>query len=181
MPVIQEIEAHIGGRNYWQLSYSEICWLFAAVENLPSKITVETGVGSGSSSLAILKASEDFNGMLYSFDLGIRYGESPERPVGFLVPPELRNRWILTIGDSKKTLPEKLNDIGQVDIFFHDSEHTYEHVMFELDTILPRMKRRFLIAVDNYDWTDAPRDFASKHDLNLLKMADDMCFIYPKI
>ena len=177
--VIQQVDQEIGDRNYWQLSYPEVSWLYAAVEILPSKVTVETGVGSGVSSLTILKASEDFQGRLFSFDLGKKYGESQEMPVGYLVPREYRDRWSLIIGNTRDTLPVKIGEIPQADIFLHDSDHSYDHVMFELETILPRMKRRFLIIVDNYDWSDAPSDFAKKHGLNLIHMADDMCFIFP--
>ncbi|MEM0157675.1 MAG: class I SAM-dependent methyltransferase [Thermoplasmataceae archaeon] len=178
--LLDRIDSVIGGKNYWQLSYTEMCWLYAAVENFRSKITVETGVGPGSSSLIILKASEDFSGQLWSFDLGIKYGEDEQRPVGFLVDDSLRKRWHLIIGNTQNTLKRSLRQTGPVDIFFHDSEHTYDHVMFELSTALPHMKKRFLIIVDNYDWTDAPVDFSHDQGMKLVRIADDMCFIYPE-
>lgn len=177
--VIEQIDASIGGKNYWQLSYPEVAWLYAAVELLPSKLTAETGVGSGVSSLTILKASENFGGKLYSFDLGRKYGESEEMPVGYLVPQRYRTRWELVIGNTKDILPEYAGKIPPVDLFLHDSDHSYDHVTFELETMLQRMKRKYLIAVDNYDWTEAARDFAIRHGLNLVHMADDMCFIFP--
>ena len=177
--LLDHIDSIIGGKNYWQLSYTEMCWLYAAVENFRSKVTVETGVGSGSSSAVILEASRDFSGQLWSFDLGEKYGEDEQRPVGFLVEDRLRERWHLIIGNTKNTLEQTLSKIGLIDIFFHDSEHTYDHVKFELSTALPHLKKRFIIIVDNYDWTEAPVDFARDHGMKLVKIADDMCFIYP--
>ena len=31
--LLDHIDSRIGGKNYWQLSYTEMCWLYAAIEN----------------------------------------------------------------------------------------------------------------------------------------------------
>lgn len=177
--IIEYIDSRIGGKNYWQVSYPELSWLYTGVRFMRAPLMAETGVGSGSSSTAILTASADFRGRLFSFDLGQKYGESEEMPVGFLVPDNLKDRWALVIGDTTSTLEGKLSYFGPFDVFFHDSKHTYEHVTWELETAYRNLRKKFLIVVDNYDWTEAPDDFASKHGLNLVKVADDMCFIFP--
>lgn len=177
--VVEYVDSRIGGKNYWQVSYPELCWLYTGVRMMRAPLAAETGVGPGSTSTAILDASSEFRGRLFSFDLGQKYGESEQMPVGFLVPEEHKDRWALVIGDTKKTLAGKLSYFGPFDIFFHDSEHTYEHVSWELETALANLRKKFLIIVDNCDWTKAPDDFAEKHGLNLVKVADDMCFIFP--
>ncbi len=176
--IVEYVESRIGGKNYWQVSGSELCWLYTGVKMMRAPLIAETGVGPGSTSTAILEASSEFRGRLFSFDLGQKYGEDEEMPVGFLVPDKLRDRWSLVLGDTKNTLESKLSYFGPFDIFFHDSEHTYEHVNWELETALKNLRKKFLIVVDNYDWTTAPDDFAEKQGLTLVKVADDMCFIF---
>lgn len=180
-PVIDYIESKIGGKNYWQVSYDELRSMYAAIRIKKPSVMVETGVGPGTTSTAILTAMGKYGGKLYSFDLGERFGEDEEIPVGHVVPVELKKNWNLFLGDSKKTLPEQIGKIGPIDIFFHDSDHTYEHVMFELETFISHASHDFLIIIDNFNWSDAPDDFCEKHGLELYHVEDDMCFIFKKI
>lgn len=177
--IVDYVDSRIGGKNYWQVSYQELCWLYTGVKMMRSPLVAETGVGPGSTTTAILDASTEFRGRLFSFDLGQKYGDSEEKPVGFLVPDRYKDRWTLVLGDSRNTLEGKLSYFGPFDIFFHDSQHTYEHVSWELETALKNLRKKFLIVVDNFDFTKAPVEFAEKHNLNLVKVADDMCFIFP--
>ncbi|HLH86802.1 MAG TPA: class I SAM-dependent methyltransferase [Thermoplasmataceae archaeon] len=178
-PIVQAVQRRIGQDNYWQVSPEELRSIYASVGLFRGPMIAETGVGPGSTSYAILEASREFRGTLYSFDLGEPYGEKRDKPVGFLVPENLRDRWVFIRGDTKKTLAKNLSYFGPFDVFFHDSEHTYDHVNFELETALKNLRKRFLIMVDNYDWTEAPADFASSHHLKLLPLVDDLCFIFP--
>ncbi len=177
--IVHFVGSIIGNRNFWQVSADELSAIFTATCLLAPATVVETGVGPGSTSYAFLSALSKSGGKLYSFDLGAGYGEEKEKaPVGFLVPDHLKPNWNLTLGNSRTTLPSKLKEIKGVNIFFHDSEHTYDHVTFELNTVMPRLSGKWLIIVDNYDWTAAPFDFAERNGLSLVKVADDMCFIY---
>lgn len=45
----------------------------------------------------------------------------------------MKDAWTLKIGKSTKVLPKVLEDVGEIDIFLHDSEHTYENMMAEYD------------------------------------------------
>lgn len=179
--IIDYVQKEIGGKNYWQVSPIELSWLYTGVRMMRAPLMAETGVGPGSTSTAILDATSDFRGRLFSFDLGEKYGSEEERkPVGFLVPEKFKERWNLVIGNTKDTLEGKMSYFGPFDVFFHDSEHTFEHVTWELETALRNLRKKFLIVVDNYDWTEAPDKFAEKHGLCLVKVADDMCFIFPE-
>jgi len=55
-----------------------------------------------------------------------------------------------------------LSELKQVDIFFHDSLHTYEHMMFEFETVWPHIKENGLIVSDDIYWNNAFIDFAKK-------------------
>jgi len=129
--------------------------LYAIVRMFKPDIVVETGVARGASSAYILAAlHENRKGILYSIDLPpheAAYIKNEEgyiledgqkhyiQKIGDLVPEYLRSRWTLIIGDSKKELPKLLSEIDSISIFFHDSLHTYEHMMFEYTTAWPHI------------------------------------------
>jgi cephalosporin hydroxylase len=173
------ISSKIGGRQFWQVSADELTFIYSITRTLQPRNVVETGVGPGTTSFAFLSALEKTGGLLHSFDLGMKYGEEEKgEPVGFIVPETMHRRWDLTLGNSKLTLPKELARIGSVDLFLHDSEHTKEHVIFELEAVFPYLSSRSLILVDNYDWTEAPNMFASKTKMTLTHIVDDLCAIY---
>ncbi len=171
-----KLKAIIEGRDFWQISDDEFAFLYLAVSISKPGIVFETGVGPGTSTSAILKALAE-DSKLISFDLGVKYGNADEMPVGFVIPEDLKSKWKLVLGDSNITLPRELKIYNNIEMFFHDSTHTYEHVSFELNTVFPYLSKNFIIVVDNYDWTDAPEDFAKKNNLHLHHVSDDMCII----
>ncbi len=135
--------------------------LYVLVRILEPEIMIETGVANGKSSSLILCAMEqNRKGRLISIDLPNQPGRilpdggktNPgNHNVGWLVPDYLKKRWDLLMGDSKELLPQILIDIDKVDMFLHDSLHTYEHVKLELNTILPKLGETSLILCDNID------------------------------
>lgn len=156
--------------------------LYFACRFLKPNIVVETGVDYGVSSALILQALEDNgSGLLYSVDLPrVRY-EAPFRQdyvdlklpkgadTGFVIPSNLRHRWNLIIGDSKIELPKLLKTIGQIDFFFHDSLHAYDHMLFEYETAYASIRQGGIIASDDVDWNKAFEDFCKTHGLELIK------------
>ena len=168
----------IGNRDFWQVSERELRFLYTVTKIFRPGIVAETGVGPGSTSYAYLSALGEYGGKLLSFDLGKRYGnEEKEEKIGFLVPEEMKKNWELIIGDSRNTLEKNLSRYGKIGIFMHDSNHTHEHVKFELETAWKFMDKKFIMIVDNFDWTSAPQEFANEHGLSLFRVSDDMCFL----
>ena len=169
-PAIERIK----GQELWQISECEAFSLFATVFIIKPRIIIETGVGAGLSSLSILSAHE--NGRLISIDPLISYGNPPRKDFGFLVPDYLRKNWNIRRGLSRDIMPKLLDEIGFIDIFLHDSEHSYDNMYFELKTSYSHMKNG-IIFVDNYNWNNAAIDFANEMNLKLLDVCDDMCAI----
>jgi len=141
-------------------------FLYVIVRVFKPELVVETGVAAGISSTFILQALQDNNkGRLYSIDFPnyslihashIPEGEEP----GFAIPQNLKGRWKLRLGKSKDLLPSLLAELGRVDIFLHDSEHTYENMMFEYTTAWDYLREEGLLLSHDISWNNAFRDFS---------------------
>lgn len=156
----------------WQISDCESFGIFLAVKSIRPKIVVETGIGSGKSSLSVLSALGE--GKLVSIDPMINYGNPPRHDFGFLVPDQLRQKWKIVQGRSSDVLTDTLLELGTIDIFIHDSDHSYDNVRFELREAYDHIHNG-LILVDNYDWTQAPVEFSEEHKVPITKICSDMC------
>ena len=137
--------------------------------NQPEQV-VETGVWTGKTSWFILQALQDNNmGHLTSIDLGLtrlEYGQTvetlPTNEIGGFVPKQLRERWQLLTGDSAKILPKINSGGGEIGLFLHDSNHSYEHMTFEYDTVWPLILPGGLLCSDDVDSNSAWTDFLMK-------------------
>jgi hypothetical protein len=50
---------------------------------------------------------------------------------GWLVPDAYRDRFEVWNGDAKELLPKMIDKVDSIDFFYHDSDDTYDHMMFE--------------------------------------------------
>src|SRR5579863_2368428 len=95
---------------------------------LKPQIVIETGVAYGASSAYMLQALHiNGRGTLYSIDLPNSFVPDSAAFVGAAVPARLRSRWKLNLGSSRRLLRHVLREVGGVDLFIHDSLHTYNH------------------------------------------------------
>jgi predicted O-methyltransferase YrrM len=134
---------------------------YAAVRALQPDIVVETGVASGvSSSYLLLAMQRNQKGKLYSVEIGDKSYLPPGMENGWIVPDGLRSRWTMHIGDSAAILPALLAGLGQVDIFIHDSLHTYDQMKFEFNLARPHIRPGGLLLADDALWNDAFKEFA---------------------
>jgi hypothetical protein len=79
---------------------------------------------------------------------------------GWVVPTELREEWKLTIGKSEDKLPALLKDLGQIDMFIHDSEHSYENMIWEYRVVWSNLKLGGILLSDDVNFNDAFWDFS---------------------
>jgi len=146
------------GRRFssWGVGPSLGTMLYVICRKLRPEAVVETGVASGISSSYILCALEvSGKGRLYSIDLPRgATGES-----GWLIPDYLRHRWQLHEGSSSEKLPPLLEKLGEIDIFFHDSDHSYRNMVREFETAWTYLKSGGLLLSHNIDYNDAFSDF----------------------
>lgn len=141
--------------------------IYAAIRSLRPKIVIETGVQSGISSIYILQALEKNNsGFLYSIDLPDREAKK----VGEVVPDGLKDKWQLILGDAKTILPQLLEKLKKVDIFMHDSLHTYEHMLFEFEYAFKYLGDNGIIASHDILSNKAFEGFCNQHNMKKLKL-----------
>jgi len=133
----------------WSATSELAATTYVLVKILKPAIVVETGVGAGVSSWTILKAMEENeHGHLVSIDLPTPNTELlPD--VGYLVPAELRHRWDLRTGPSNRLLSHALNELGEIDMFQHDSRHSYSNQFSEYTTAWSSIKQSGILVSDD--------------------------------
>lgn len=158
-------------------------FLYWLVRRLKPKTVVQTGVSNGLSSayimLALAKNGPD--GRLHVIDLphifdpadphwtqkGYLHGVViPQgKSSGWLVPDVYRDRFEVEVGDAKELLPPLIDRLGAIDMFFHDSDHTYNHMMFEFDQAMRKLAPNSIIVADDISWNTSLWDLADTHRL----------------
>jgi len=78
---------------------------------------------------------------------------------GFIIPSYLKDRWEIILGKSQEVLPKLLENISPIDIFLHDSDHSYANMMFEFKLSYKYLRKGGLIFADNIDRNKAFCDF----------------------
>jgi predicted O-methyltransferase YrrM len=136
---------------------------YAAVRAVAPPCVVETGIANGVSSLYLLLAlHKNGGGCLHSIGLDDPAFLPPGKRPGWLVPDWLRRRWHTHIGDSREILPALLAQLRSIDVFVHDSLHTYDHMMWEFNAAYAFVRPGGLIFSDDALWNNAFHDFARK-------------------
>ena len=116
--------------------------LYALIRELRPELIVETGVLHGLSSAFYLQALENnSSGKLISIDfpsIDKPSGKDMSRDIlpfgcnpGWIVPAHLHKRWNLILEKTENILPKILSENNKLGIFIHDSDHTWENMMFE--------------------------------------------------
>lgn len=161
--------------------------LYALCRRLKPEKVVETGVASGVSSSYILYALEENQfGHLYSIDLPWRrygaYSRQPEeRYSGWLIPAYLKHRWQLILGKSSERLLPLLEQLKVIDMFLHDSEHTYQNMFWEYETAWMYLKSGGILLSHNIDMNDAFADFCRGTGIKSSLLGDMGGIVKPQV
>ena len=96
--------------------------------------------------------------------------------IGSIIPDELKKRWRFNFGSSNEKLQQVFNDIDDVQIFIHDSLHTYKNMMFEFDCAERNLNKNGMIISDDVLDNDAFFDFTDKKGFEnyLVKVKQDL-------
>ncbi len=142
---------------------ARICYLATRVAQ--PGVVLETGVAYGVTSAFILSALEkNGDGVLHSIDLP-PLGRNVDQFVGALIPDAVRHRWRLYRGVTKRVLPKLLSQVGTVDMFVHDSLHTYRNIKFELQRVTPQLKPGAIVIADDIDENPAFEEWEAETSL----------------
>jgi hypothetical protein len=88
----------------------------------------------------------------------------PNMPPGWIVGDEYRKFWELRLGDSQDLLEDAVGVDGSVDMFIHDSDHTYEVMWFEFNAAWRGLRKGGILLADNIESNTAFFDFCLKVD-----------------
>jgi predicted O-methyltransferase YrrM len=153
--VFQQTEIESG-----DLYAKKILVQYAAIRAIVPDVVVETGVASGvSTSYILLALQKNGRGKLHSIEVGDPEYLPPGRSTGWIVPDWLKANWDLRIGDARALLPQLLSEYPIVDIFIHDSLHSYDHVLWEFRATYPRLRPGGLLISDDAAWNPAFSEF----------------------
>jgi predicted O-methyltransferase YrrM len=124
--------------------------LYSAVRQTHPQVVVETGVGIvGGSSAFILRAlDENGSGRLISIDPD-RFYEMYGFHVGVGIPENLKHRITLVTEKSRDVLNGVLSNYGPVDLFLHDSCHTYKNMLWEFHQAWPALSQGGILMADD--------------------------------
>lgn len=153
--------------------------LYALVRARKPALMIETGVLHGLTSAFILRAMQRNGlGRLLSIDLPSTDEAGPsnqdgyvatlprEKQAGWIVPDDWRGAWELRLESSYDALPSV--DSSELDIFLHDSEHTFKTMAFELDWAWERLRPGGILICDNIEASNAFQDLARRYGRNAI-------------
>jgi hypothetical protein len=133
--------------------------LYLLVRAQRPRTVVETGVGPGYSTAWILGALDDNReGELTSLGPGTPAGRFPgvhDVALGQFVPPTLRARWTLALGNSEERLREILAGFREVDLFLYDNGPVAARARFELHAAWERLSPRGILLAHHIDSSPA--------------------------
>jgi predicted O-methyltransferase YrrM len=137
---------------------------YILVRALKPQVVLETGTDAGMGSAVLARAlernaegGEGPRGHLWTFD--------SIHDAGWATPEPLRG-WITVVpGDIRQTLLTTVENLpGPIDLMIHDSDHAYEHEMFEFRTIGPHLAEHGVLLTDNGHATTVLNDYSLRTD-----------------
>ena len=146
--------------------------IYCLIREIKPKIIIETGVANGISTFFILNAIiRNGNGKLYSIDIS--------KDVGAILSEEEKKIWnLIVINPKRRCLTKAIENIlnksnnRKIDMFIHDSNHTYRWQIFEYELIYPLLDEDGILVSDDIDFSYAFLDFIKKHSCKALGLFD---------
>ena len=142
----------------WYAIEHETSFLYYAIcRHITPNNVLETGIANGHSSFFLLQAiKKNGQGTLHSVDIADN--------VGTLLNDEERENWTLHILDSpqRRSFSKILDSIQPLELFVHDSDHTYGWQMFEYRAAYKALGGNGVLLSDDIDHSYAFVDFCAE-------------------
>jgi Methyltransferase domain len=138
--------------------------IWCTVRHARPEVVMETGVAHGVSSRVILEALNlNDRGHLWSIDIPNPLNRSVHGQEGVAVTDACRPRWTYVEGESRLRMPPLVQEVGKVELFIHDSLHTYKNTLFEMEQAASVMPPGGVMLIDDIRSHDAFLTFAKRH------------------
>ena len=114
----------------------------------------------------ILQSFKDFelsNSQLWSFDID---------PKVFSLELELNSQFNKQIIDCPSSFLSAIEKIGTIDLFYHDSDHSYENQLLEYNGAWDALSYKGILISDDVNWSNAFLDFCKKVNRVPLLLSD---------
>lgn len=143
--------------------------LYLIVRASHPRVVIETGVRPGYSTAWILAGlAANGAGTLTSLGPGPTAGRTSgvhDVGVGQFVPPSLRSRWTLALGNTEERLRELLGAARHVDLFFYDNGPEGSRARFELHAAWEALSPQGILIAHHLEANTAWRDFCQLQGL----------------
>jgi predicted O-methyltransferase YrrM len=143
--------------NYYDTNAGTLSLLELAIGKFRPSRVVETGTANGASARAILKAFEKFdlsNSELFSIDIDDRVATAD------LISNQ---QFHFVKIKSAKDFKNSLDSLGEIDLFYHDSDHSYTNQMFEYVNAWEILsEKNGCLISDDINWSNAFLDFCRR-------------------
>lgn len=141
---------------------SKASWaLYVHVRSLKPQHVLETGVANGVSSFFILRAlRENASGWLHSIDVS--------SDVGRLLTKDEKECWdlhVLDVGSLGKSLTAAFTKLPRLDLFIHDSDHSYRWMRREYELAARQLVSGAWLTSDDADSSYAFAEFCCRRHL----------------
>lgn len=139
--------------------YSSSFLVYSLVRMRKPQHILETGVANGHSTFFILHAlQKNGSGTLTSFDISQKAGVLLEKD-------EIRDWNFISLKNNyKRYFHTSISRLPPLDLFIHDSDHSYNWQKFEYDSAYLKMSDKSLFMSDDIDTSYAFIDFCKKID-----------------
>jgi predicted O-methyltransferase YrrM len=176
--ITQKYHAHYAAG--W-VNLEDALFLYWLVRKLKPTTIVQTGVCNGLSSafmmLGLVKNGPE--GRLHAIDLPPVFNPADQAwtvkdkvygvvipegmSSGWMIPDAYRDRFEVWTGGARALLPKMVDKVDAIDLFYHDSDHTYGHMMFEFREAKRKLRPGGVIVADDVSWNASVWDFADQH------------------
>jgi len=150
---------HLSGRlshaTSWGVHAATGHTLYSLIRAMTPRVVLETGVANGHSTFLVLNALRaNGTGVLYSTDI--------DEECGGLLDGTDRRQWnfrLLKRGRARHGFRDVVREAGKVDLFYHDSDHSYAAQHYEYQTVRAAMQGGSIFGSDDVDASYAFVDF----------------------
>ena len=152
----------------WYAIERETSFIYYAVcRHLAPNNILETGIANGHSTFFLLQAMKrNGKGFLHSVDIADN--------VGKLLTDEDREHWKLHVLGSpqRRSFSNILESASPIDLFIHDSDHTYGWQMFEYRIAQKALGQHGILLSDDIDHSLAFVDFCAENNRDPILLID---------